>query len=870
MAEKAIREMTVSNKYKNPFIGLRSFSGEEQHLYFGREEHSDVVVKKLLKNKFLAVTGASGLGKSSFVNCGVIPQIINHGDWTVIKTQPGRHPLEELFRKVHAVSGNVTDEGVPKDIESRKAGILNNLKSTWKKKNSSFIIFIDHFEQLFQTPVQGKIDSEVVDAYISLILNLLQQSEVPVFIIISLRSDYIGECSQFSEFTGILNSSSYLLPRMGKEELRKAIEGPLKVTGCDWDQRLVERISNDLKDRHDQLPVLQHVLMRSFEAWKDPDLARKPLSVFAYENVGGAANALSLHAEELYNELDDSLKGACERVFKVIARKTQDNKEICQPAKISEIAAITQYDAEQIQKVVKVFNRKDRTFITPDQSVELNYDSFINLAHESLIRNWKRLSEWVDEEAESVKMYLDLAEAAAKFQLGKTNLWVPPQLDLALEWKEKNNPNLAWARRYNPAYERTMVFLDLSENEYLQDQDNKTRGDRIRLIRSRIISIVSSVAAIFLLFVYFNRDKSTNTNDYIPVETENTLAQNITEESAAMDQDDPVMEEDFSEQGTPIVQDNLQEEVQEPVRTTQNRQSSTSGRETTTNQAAITPSTTTRESQRSENTTTRRNTQTTPVTTRNERTSTRNDESQNQAVNTSREQNITEETPAETSAPAVSKEQAVNAIASMTEGSFGASGDADLKALLAYQAYKFNNEYNSGSFSADIYSALYQSMKAHLGETYNAYKGHSNAVRTLDFLPGSSTFFSAGSDGKILRWDLDSQKKDPVTIVSGRGIIEKLKVTNNGSWLLIGESRSGMYLLDLRTPGKSPEAFKVADPNIRAIALAKDNNTFYTAGLQNFIEKHSINRRNSEKVIETGSRINSLAISPDGNSLVGG
>jgi WD40 repeat protein len=869
MAEKATREMAVSSKYKNPFIGLRSFSSEEQHLYFGREEHTDILVQKLLKNKFLAVTGASGIGKSSFVNCGLIPHIINHGEWTVLKTQPGRNPFDDLYRKTHAISGNVAEEALPKDLESKKSAILTHLKNSWKKDKSGYILFVDHFEELFQALNVGKKDNRpaLIEAYISFLVDLHKQADFPVFIIISLRSDYIGECSNFNDFTVLLNESSYLLPRMSRENLRKAIEGPLKVSGCDWDQRLVERICNDLVDRQDQLPLLQHVLMRSFEAWKDPDLSRKPLSVFAYENVGGAANALSLHAEEAFNELDETLKNVCERVFKAIATKTKDNREVRQPAKISEIAAITQFDADKILKVVKAFNRKDRSFIVPDQSAELNYDSIINLSHEALIRNWKRLGKWVDEEAESVEMYLQLADEAAKFQLGKTNLWVPPQLNLALEWKEKNNPNLAWARRFNPAYERTMVFLDLSENEYYQDQENKTRNDRIRLQRSRIISVVSSIAAVFLLVVWLNSDKTApeNSGQYIPVQNENTLAQNITDEDEGQFQEDPAEEQDLNNQGNLAGQDNSAQEVQEPVANNRNNQVQENTRNTSLNEARVTPPSNNRQDRQTTTRTERTTTQpvVTPTRDRNERDEETADDDQESVT----DQRTTQ--PVATT-PTVSKEKMIDASASLAEASLGVSGDADLKALLAYQSYKFNASHNGAAFNSDIYSALYTSMKAHLGEDYNVYKGHSNAVRTLDFLPNSSAFFSAGSDGSILKWDLNSQKMDPVSIAGGQGIIEKLKVTSNGNWLIIGGNRSGIFLLDLRTAGKSPEALKTDDPNIRAIALARDNNTFYAAGLQNFIEKHSINDRSSEKVVETGSRINSLAISPDGNYLAGG
>lgn len=875
MAVKATQEMIVSNKYKNPFIGLRPFTPDEQHLFFGREEHIEPVTQKLMKFRFVAVTGPSGIGKSSFISCGVIPGLMNHGNWNLIQVLPGKDALNQLLKKVQALPGNNTEEVIPSETEARKEAIIANLKNSNKKSKSNTILFIDQFEQLILNSRNNVISEKDTRTYLSMLMDLINQKELPVFVVIAIRSDYLGEFSFYHELAELINKSGYLLPSMENEDLRKSIEGPLKVTGADWDQRLVERIINDLKDHQDQLPILQHVLMRSFEAWRDPDLARKPLSIFAYENAGGAANAISQHADRAYNELDDNLKRVCEKIFKTIAKRTPDNKEIRQPATVSEIAAIGQVEADKIIKVVGIFNKKDYAFLTPEHKTELNIDSVINLSHEALIRNWKRLSDWVNEEAEAVKMYLRLADAAAKFQLGKTNLWTPPELELAMAWKEKNNPNLAWARRYNPAYERTMVFLDLSENEYFQDQENKTRNDRIRLRRSRIISIVSSVAAIVLLVFYLNRKPSgtDSSNEYIPIESGNTLAQNTDQRSMDPGMNDSNRSTDDENLAGPVDSEQADNNIQQPAndfRQSRNNEPEISSNQNTTSRASLSGNTSSEEANRNNRTTSRTNIQEQTVSERSSNLPVNTPTTTNAGENVSRQQTTTERQPAAEPEITISKEKIKSITESLAERSIAETSDPELKTLLAYQAQKFNVEYNNNAFDPEIYSALYASMKANLGKDYNAYKGHTNAIRTIDFMPNSSTFFSAGSDGKVLRWNLSSDKKESTAILSGRGIIEKLKVTNDGSWMLIGESRNGIFLVDLKNPGKNPTSFKADDPNVRAIALAPDNNTFYTAGLQNFIEKHTISGRTSNKIIETSSRINSLAVTPRGDALAGG
>ena len=76
MTENPIRN--IKNKtltLANPFPGLRPFSVEESHLFFGREGQCETVLGYLARNRFAAVTGASGSGKSSLIYCGLIPAL---------------------------------------------------------------------------------------------------------------------------------------------------------------------------------------------------------------------------------------------------------------------------------------------------------------------------------------------------------------------------------------------------------------------------------------------------------------------------------------------------------------------------------------------------------------------------------------------------------------------------------------------------------------------------------------------------------------------------------------------------------------------------------------------------------------------------
>src|SRR5690606_34720997 len=106
-------------------------------------------------------------------------------------------------------------------------------------------------------------------------------------------------------------------------------------------------------------------------------------------------------------------------------------------------------------------------------------------------------------------MYKRLSEAAAMYQIGKTGLWRPPDLQLALNWQNKQRPTRAWAQRYDEAFERATVFLDTSRITYEAELKNQDMMRRRVLRRTRITAIILGAAAViailFMVFVYMKK-----------------------------------------------------------------------------------------------------------------------------------------------------------------------------------------------------------------------------------------------------------------------------------------------------------------------------------------------------------------------------
>jgi energy-coupling factor transporter ATP-binding protein EcfA2 len=495
----------------NPFPGLRPFTIEESHLFFGREGQSEEVLSNLSKNRFVAVVGSSGSGKSSLMYCGVVP--ILHGGfiteagskWKIIPSRPGNDPIGNLAKGIVNAS-NV--EGGPKVntkliraiLNSNSQGLTEAIKHTQKESDQNYLILADQFEELFRFR-KRQDDQDAVNeafAYVRLILNAVQQSEVPIYVIMTMRSDFIGECAQYQELTELINTSHYLIPQMNRDNFRLAIKGPIAVGGGKITDKLVNELLNDLGDNPDQLPILQHALMRTWNFWIEHTAGNEPMDVEHYEAIGRMEKALSNHANEAFNELSPEEKEICENMFKTLTERGNDNRGIRHPTSLDIIAKIANANEENVAKIVEHFRAQGRSFLT-SADLKLDSNSIIDISHESLMRIWDKLKVWVEEEAIAIQMYMRLSEAAAMYQEGKIGLWRPPDLQLALNWRREKKPTLTWAQRFSPAFERAMVYLETSEKAHLAEEENKIRLQKKALRRSRIFAIVLGTAAVISL-----------------------------------------------------------------------------------------------------------------------------------------------------------------------------------------------------------------------------------------------------------------------------------------------------------------------------------------------------------------------------------
>jgi len=281
-----------------------------------------------------------------------------------------------------------------------------------------------------------------------------------------MRSDFIGDCMEYPGLPEAVNAGMYLVPRMTRQELRSAITGPVAVGGGQIASRLVLRLLNDIGDNQDQLPVLQHALMRTWDYWYQGVRLAEPIDIADYEAIGTLRHALSLHAEEAFLEAGSGKKQrTTERMFKALTDTFSDQRGVRRPTSIPELAAICDVLETEVIQIVDIFRQRGRCFLVPPAEVALDSRSVIDISHESLMRCWARLIAWAEEERRSAEFYMRLSKATAWFEEGTAGLWRDPELEFGLRWWTKADPTEAWASRYDASFMNVVKFLDRSKQE---------------------------------------------------------------------------------------------------------------------------------------------------------------------------------------------------------------------------------------------------------------------------------------------------------------------------------------------------------------------------------------------------------------------
>lgn len=835
----------------NPFPGLRPFSIDDTHLFFGRELQIDDILLKISKNRFITIMGYSGSGKSSLLFCGLVP--ILYGGfvtqsgpyWNVITTRPGTSPINNLTESVIDFMLK-TNRLQPDDIEMQRAiinavlrsgsdGLIKVSRYLQRGQSENAFFLVDQFEEIFGYREMAQSSEALNEAqlYVNLLLTAIQQDTVSTYVALTMRSDFIGECSIFTGLTEQINSSNYLVPQMTREQKRSVIEGPIAVAGGKISQRLVKRLLNDIGNTQDQLPIFQHALMRTWDYWIENHEPGEAMDIRHYNTIGKISTALAQHANEAYEELSSRDKEIAEVLFKNITERNQLNRFMRRPCRLGLVAELAEASEEEVISVIDHFRRPGRSFLMPAANIQLHSDSMIELSHESLMRIWTKLEGWVGEEYESASMYKRLSEAAAMYQIGKTGLWRPPDLQLALNWQKKQKPTREWGQRYDEAFERAIVFLDTSRITYDAELKNQEMMQRRILRRTRatavILGIAFIVAIIFFVFAYLQKIQADQERLVAEANRQEAIAQSKIAEANKLEAERKTIEVENARKELLATNDTLKETLIQ-LTFEKNRAELAFLKAKEEEAKAIAAG----EKER---------------------------EAKELAELKSEEAQLNYRLANKLYMLAVAQNLATKSVQE--------DDDENLKGLMAMQGYIYNRRYEGKVYEPYIYNGLYGALKKINGATYNAMKinGPSRVHLRSLAISNKNGFYISGADGRIYEGDLSKRTTAPTSYAT-QYPSKVIGLSKDETFIVNGSDSSFVQIYDLSNNSR-PKVVNGFNGATNDIEFLPDNSGFVVSSQGKTLSLVNPNTGAVTVLASLPYELKSISISADGKWIAG-
>jgi hypothetical protein len=483
---------------EQPYQGLQYFDEEDTGRFFGREQLTVRVIGRLTRTRFLAVIGASGSGKSSLVRAGVIPALksgarLRDGSlppsgsvhWSYRVFNPGGHPLDALaaalskgglpLNQISSLRDELTAD--PKSLSLAVQSLLA------QEKSPHLFLVVDQFEEIF---TQARSVEERA-AFINALISASSPEDThPLTLLICLRADFYAQVAQNESLREMVSQHQEFIGAMSRAELVDAVVGPLLQDNWKIQEGLVKVILDDVGYEPGALPLLSHALL---ETWKRR--RGRTLTLSGYVASGGVDGAIRETAEAVFNQrLTEKQRPIARMIFLHLTELKEDAHDTRRRAPFSELITRST-DETTIQTVINIL--ADARLVTTT-TIEPGDVKVVEVAHESLIREWPTLQKWLKEDRQGLILHRQLTEAAED--------WLENEREPGLLMRGKRLAQIDnWAAEKDNA-----DSLSLQEIEFLEASRANARKEAAKEARlanaRRTQRIFASVIAGLLLLIF--------------------------------------------------------------------------------------------------------------------------------------------------------------------------------------------------------------------------------------------------------------------------------------------------------------------------------------------------------------------------------
>lgn len=378
----------ASQRHTDPYKFLEHFEAADADIFFGRESETSAFSKKILAHRLMVIYGKSGVGKTSLIKAGVIPELEDFDSFPIYSRCLDA-PLSAVEKAIiEAASAEV---GWMMDAEAEGQGrLLNLLLKCQQAAGKRVVLFVDQFEELFRLPYQAQ-----QDFMRELALCVNAQSQVDLRVVLSLRDDFFTELDTLRDNLPNVFLNVFRLRDLSEEAAVEAIVRPLRNFEAKYEDELVEVLIKDLKSEGRIAPAqLQIVCSKLYEKCA----GKLTITIEDYRILGEAKKILGVYLEEVLERFNVQRRGVARRILKALV-SSKKTKTLLSDSQIR-----SQLGAEQsfVEKILGEL--EDYRLI---RRVEAEEGYRYELVHEYLVEQvWR----WLTEDEAKVKEVQEIVD----------------------------------------------------------------------------------------------------------------------------------------------------------------------------------------------------------------------------------------------------------------------------------------------------------------------------------------------------------------------------------------------------------------------------------------------------------------------------
>ncbi|MEM9508319.1 MAG: caspase family protein, partial [Cyanobacteria bacterium P01_E01_bin.35] len=412
-----------------PYMGLQAFDEDSAEYFYGREALVQKLVNQISHQTSLAVVGASGSGKSSAVQAGLMAklrqgkQIPGSDRWWLGCFRPGSQPIQALAKLLSRSQDRKSQAQSQLQIEGLLyQGVEGFVRWLRTCSESMVVLVIDQFEELFT--LAGESERQEL---IELIIGGVKYAGDRFKLVLTIRADFVASCLENPELAQILQKNSVLVPPyLTEADYRSAIIKPAEHVGLRVESGLVEVLLQDLDRSAGDLPLLQFALQQLWER-----RYQGKLTLNAYQELGGIKGALERQAQAVYDNLDARSQDCARWIFLNLTQLGEGTEDTRRRVTKSDLI-VAKYPTALIDQTLQTLTDakllvvnldsgdnigQSRSAVHPADDDELfletmRQEATVEVVHEILIRHWSSLRWWLEENRSRLRSQRQIEQAA--------------------------------------------------------------------------------------------------------------------------------------------------------------------------------------------------------------------------------------------------------------------------------------------------------------------------------------------------------------------------------------------------------------------------------------------------------------------------